>query len=246
MEITTPIGLVLALVAILGGTVVHGSHLSSLWEPSAFIIVVIGTFAATFVQTPLKTFLASLKLAPLAFKPPADNAEATLKDIVEWSNVARKQGLLSLEATAEAQADPFRKKALQLLVDGTEAQVLRDVMETEIDQTEEHDIKSAKVFEAMGIYSPTLGICGAVLGLISVMSHLADPSKLGAGIAAAFVATIYGIGTAYLLYIPLSAKLQTFVRRRSHVQTLFVEGIVAIANGENPRNIEARLLAYLK
>ncbi|HEU0197826.1 MAG TPA: flagellar motor protein [Nevskiaceae bacterium] len=246
MELTTPIGLVLALVAIVGGTMLHGSSLGSLVETSAFVIVIIGTIAATLVQTPLKTLIEAVKLVPLAFRPPPDNAQETLTQIVEWSNTARKQGLLSLESTAEEQTDPFRKKALQLLVDGTEAQLLRGILETEAEQTEEHGIKIAKVFESMGIYAPTMGICGAVLGLISVMSHLADPSKLGAGIAAAFTATIYGIGSAYLFYLPLSGKLQAFVHKRAHSQELFVEGVVAIANGENPRNIEARLSGYLR
>lgn len=246
MEFTTPIGIALALLAIVGGTLLHGSHIASLWEPSAFVIVVIGTIAATSTHTPLKALITAFKLLPQAFKPPAETTGATLTEIVEWSQTARKQGLLSLEATAETQVDPFRKKALQLLVDGTEAQLLRAIMENEITQTERHEESGARVFESMGIYSPTLGICGAVLGLISVMSHLADPSKLGHGIAAAFTATIYGIAMAYLVFLPLAAKLKSIIHRRSHTQELFLEGVVAIATGENPRNIEARLSAYLK
>lgn len=246
LEITTAIGIVLGLVAIVGGDVLHGAAVRALWEPSAFVIVIIGTIAAITTHTPLKTLLYGLKLIPWAFKPPVADPVATLQELVEWSQTARKQGVLSLESTAEAQTDPFRKKGLQLLVDGTEAEQLRAIMETEIGQTEAHDMKGAKVFEWMGIYSPTLGICGAVLGLISVMGHLADPSKLGPGIAAAFVATIYGVGLANLLYLPLSAKLKSVIGKRTHGQELFVEGLVAIASGENPRNIEARLSAYLK
>lgn len=246
MEITTPIGLVLALVAIVGGSILHGSGVSSLWEPSAFVIVIVGTVGAICTQTPLKTIVSGFKLLPWAFKPPTENPQATLTEIVEWSQTARKQGLLALEAIAEAQADPFRKKALELLVDGTEARLLRAIMETEISQDEQSSMKGAKVFEGMGIYAPTLGICGAVLGLISVMSHLADPNELGHGIAAAFTATIYGVASANLIFLPISAKLKSAIQRRAHGQELFIEGLVAIAHGENPRNIEARLSAYLK
>lgn len=245
MEITTPIGLILAFVAIVGGSILHGSHLSSLWEPSAFVIVIIGTIAATCTQAPLKVILQGLKMLPWAFKPPAEDPQGTLTEIVEWSQTARKQGLLALEAIAEGQTDAFRKKALQLLVDGTEARLLRAIMETEITQREKSDLKGAKVFEGMGIYAPTLGICGAVLGLISVMSHLADPNELGHGIAAAFTATIYGVASANLIFLPLSNKLKGVVERRAHTQELFIEGLVAIAHGENPRNIEARLSSYL-
>lgn len=245
MEITTPIGLILALVAIIGGSILHGSHLSSLWEPSAFVIVIIGTIAAICTQMPLKVILQGLKMLPWAFKPPSDDPKGTLTDIVEWSQTARKQGLLALEATAEGQTDAFRKKALQLLVDGTEARLLRAIMETEILQREKADLKGTKVFEGMGIYAPTLGICGAVLGLISVMSHLADPNELGHGIAAAFTATIYGVASANLIFLPLSNKLKGVIEKRAQTQELFVEGLVAIAHGENPRNIEARLSSYL-
>lgn len=246
IEITTIVGLILGGVAIGGGALLHGSALGVLWEPSAFVIVIVGTVAAIATHTPLTVLRDGVKLLPWAFKPPAVNARGVLDDIVEWSQNARKQGLLSLEQLAEAQPDPFRKKGLQLLADGTEAAALRTIMETEIEQIEQHDMKGARVFEWMGIYSPTLGICGAVLGLIAVMTHLDQPAKLGAGIAAAFTATIYGVALANLVYLPISAKLKTVIAGRSHTQELLVEGWVAIAHGENPHNIEVRLSAYLK
>lgn len=246
LEITTIIGLVLGCVAIGGGALLHGSTLGVLWEPSAFVIVIVGTVAAITTHTPLAILRDGVKLLPWAFKPPKLDTRAILTDIVEWSQNARKQGLLSLEETAEAQPDPFRKKGLQLLADGADADALRTIMETEIEQIEQHDLKGAKVFEWMGIYSPTLGICGAVLGLIAVMTHLDQPAKLGAGIAAAFTATIYGVALANLVYLPLSAKLKTVIANRSHAHELLVEGWVAIAHGENPRSIELRLSAYLK
>lgn len=246
LELTTIIGLVLGGVAIGGGALLHGSALGVLWEPSAFVIVIIGTLAAIATHTPLATLRDGVKMLPWAFKPPTINARDILNDIVEWSQNSRKQGLLSLEQTADAQLDPFRKKGLQLLADGADAEALRAIMETEIEQIELHDMKGARVFEWMGIYSPTLGICGAVLGLIAVMTHLDEPAKLGAGIAAAFTATIYGVALANLVYLPLSAKLKTVISNRAHAHELLVEGWVAIAHGENPRNIEMRLSAYLK
>ena len=246
MEPTTIIGIVLAFVAVVGGSVLHGTGVAALWNEASFAIVIIGTVAAISVQTPLTTLLQGVKLIPWAFKPPVEDASKTLAEIVEWSQTARKQGLLALEAIAEAQLDEFRKKGLQLLVDGTEAQTLRGILETEISQREQHDLKGAKVFEGMGIYAPTLGITGAVLGLISVMRHLADPNELGHGIAAAFTATIYGVASANLFFLPLSNKLKGVIQKQAHSRELFVEGLVSIARGDNPRNIEARLSAYLQ
>jgi chemotaxis protein MotA len=219
MDILSIIGIVLGLIAIIGGAILKGSSAGALVGSAAFVIVVMGTLAASLVQTPMSTF-------------------------IEWSNVARKQGLLGLEPAVEQERDEFLKKGLQSLVDGGEPEAIRSSMEIELDTMEHFDTQAAKVFESMGIYSPTLGIIGAVMGLMAVMQNLNDPSKLGHGIAAAFVATIYGIAFANLLFLPMSNKLKAVIHGQMQVRTMVIEGLIAIAQGENPRNIESKLQGY--
>jgi chemotaxis protein MotA len=168
-----------------------------------------------------------------------------IKRMVEWSNTARKQGLLGLEGAIEKESDDFVKKGLQLVVDGSEPEVMRNTLEVDLHVREQSDTRAAKVFEGMGIYSPTLGIIGAVLGLMAVMQNLADPSKLGHGIAAAFVATIYGIGLANLFFLPVANKLKVAIAGLSESREMVIEGMISIAQGENPRAIESKLQGYL-
>lgn len=238
-------GVALALIAIVGGSVLKGSGVMALLNPAAFTIVFIGTFAAIFVQTPKTIFMRAMKIFPWVFKPPAIEKEALIGKVVEWSNIARKQGLLGLEPALEQEEDAFTRKALQMLVDGTEPETMRKIVETEIDAKETSDTASAKVFEALGIYCPTLGIIGAVLGLMAVMKNLADPSKLGSGIAAAFVATIYGVGFANLFFLPMANKLKQVIKDQVTYKEMLLDGLLAIADGENPRNIEVKLQGYL-
>lgn len=245
MDKTTVVGLVLALVAVLGGSVLKGSGIVALWSPAAFVIVILGTLAAISVHTPLATLKHSFKILRWMIFAPTSNLTKEVERIVEWSQISRKQGLLALEAVVESEADLFVKKGLQMLVDGTEPETIRGILEVEISAREHHDLTASKVFEGMGIYAPTLGIIGAVLGLMAVMKNLADPSKLGQGIAAAFVATIYGIGIANLFFLPASAKLKAIIHEQSKQRELLVEGLVSIANGENPRNIEQRLNGFI-
>jgi len=244
MDILTLIGIALGLFAIIGGAILKGSSAGALVGAAAFVIVVCGTFAASLVQTPLSTFVRAWKIIAWVVKPPSSNPSAVIEKIVEWSNIARKQGLLGLESAVEQEKDTFLKKGLQSLVDGGEPEAIRSSMEIELETMEHFDNQAAKVFEAMGIYSPTLGIIGAVMGLMAVMQNLADPSKLGHGIAAAFVATIYGIALANLVFLPMSNKLKSVVHGQTQVRTMVIEGIIAIAQGENPRNIEAKLQGY--
>jgi chemotaxis protein MotA len=235
----------LALGALTGGSVLKGAGLSSLWSPAAFVIVVLGTTAAILVQTPMATFRRAMKIVRWVFQPPAQDREAVIRQIVEWSTIARKQGLLALEQQVEAQPDAFLKKGLQMVVDGVEPEAIRQMLEIELHGQGQRDIAAAKVFEGMGIYSPTLGIIGAVLGLIAVMKNLADPSKLGHGIAAAFTATIYGIGMANLFLLPMASKLKGVIHGQTAEREMIVEGLIAIAQGENPRNIETRLNGFV-
>ena len=245
MDRLSLIGFFLALAALVGGSILKGAGLVALWSPAAFVIVIIGTLAAIMVHTAPAVFKRAMKIAPWVVRPPVVDRKVLLDEIVEWSNLARRQGLLGLETLVEQQSDPFVRKGLQLLVDGVEPEALRKVMEIDLGHQEERDIAAAKVFEAMGIYSPTMGIVGAVLGLISVMKNLEEPSKLGLGISAAFTATIYGIGLANLALLPMANKLKSVIGEQTMDRQMLIDGLIAIAQGENPRNIETQLSGYL-
>ncbi|WP_028006911.1 flagellar motor protein [Solimonas flava] len=237
-------GIALALVAVIGGSILKGAGVEALLSPAAFTIVILGTLASIFLHTPMSVFMHGMKMAKMVLMPPRHDTQALIERIVGWSGVARKQGLLALEGEVEAESDPFVKKGLQMLVDGAEPDAIRSILEVEV-QTREHlDLQGAKVFEGMGIYAPTLGIIGAVMGLMAVLKNLADPSKLGHGIAAAFVATIYGIGSANLFFLPMAAKLKAVVADQTRVREMLIEGLISISQGENPRNIESKLRGY--
>ena len=196
------------------------------------------------LRTPIRTFVRSIRIAIWVFVPVKLRPEEVAEKIVNWSNIARREGLLGLEAIAEEEQDLFARKGLQLLVDGSEPEVIRSILEVEIDSKEHQDMQAAKVFDGMGGYSPTIGIIGAVMGLIHVMNNLADPSKLGSGIATAFVATIYGVGFANLLFLPMANKLKSQVHSQTQFREMIVEGVISIAEGENPRNIETKLQGF--
>jgi chemotaxis protein MotA len=245
MDRLSLIGVVLALAALLGGSVLKGAGLAGLWSPAAFVIVILGTLAAILVQTPLSTFRRAMRIVRWVFRPPARDGHALVARIVEWSNVARRQGLLGLEPELDTLHDDFLRKGLQMVVDGSEPDAIRQTLEIEMQSQQHRDIAAAKVFEGMGIYAPTLGIIGAVLGLMAVMKNLADPGHLGHGIAAAFTATIYGIGSANLMLLPMASKLKGVINDQVLDREMLIEGLIAIAQGENPRNIEARLSGYL-
>lgn len=232
------------LTAILAGQALEGGHLGSLLQLTAFLIVIGGTASAVMLQSTPRQFITGLKMAAWVFKPPVFEYDKQIREIVTWSQTSRRGGLLALEGFVNSQKDPFTKKALQMLVDGGEPQSIREVLETELDSHEHGRKQAAKVWESAGGYSPTMGILGAVLGLIHVMENLSDPSKLGSGIAIAFVATVYGVGAANLLFLPMATKLKHLIRLESTAKELVMEGVVAIANGENPRLIEARLRGF--
>jgi len=240
------LGLLLAVVAIFVGAMLKGAGIQALLSSAAFMIVVVGTLAAILVQTPYGVMKHALRILPWVIRPPRHNGPQLIQTIVDWSGAARKQGLLGLEPLLDDQnLDDFLRKGLQLVVDGSEPETIRSVMEVELNSREHADTRAAKVFEGMGVYAPTLGIIGAVLGLMAVMQNLADPSKLGHGIGAAFVATVYGIGLANLVFLPIANKLKTVVQTQSQIREMMIEGLVAIAQGDNPRGIETKLQGYL-
>lgn len=245
MQKLTTIGVVLAFVVVMSGAVLKGAGIHALWSGAALIVVFVGTSSAIMVQTPAPILSRGLGMLKWLFKPPPQDLEEQLKKIIGWSETARRQGLLGLEPQVEAEPDPMVKKGLQLLVDGTEPDNIRGILGVEVDAKKHGDMLSAKVFEAAGIYAPTMGIIGAVLGLMAVMQNLADPSKLGPGIAGAFVSTVYGIGLANLLLLPMANKLKLVVNDQAREREMMVEGIAAIAEGENPRNIESKLRGYV-
>ena len=245
MDILSIVGILLAFAAVIVGAVLKGAGLHSLVSVAALTIVVGGTLAAIAVQTPARVMKHAFGILPWMFKPPALNTAELIKKIVEWSHISRKQGLLGLEPLLQQERDDFVRKGLQLVIDGGEPDSIRSILEVELDTREAADTRAAKVFEGMGIYAPTLGIIGAVLGLMAVMQNLADPSKLGKGIAAAFTATVYGIGLANLFFLPIANKLKTAVAAQSHVREMIIEGMISIAQGENPRAIESKLHGYL-
>ena len=244
MDSISLIGITLALAAILVGQVLEGGHIGSLVQPTAFLIVIGGTLGAVMLQSSLRVFRDGLRMLRWVFQPPALDHAALIQKVVGWSVTARKEGLLALEAQIPALDDPFIAKGLQLLVDGVEPERLREVLEVEIDTWEARMKLGAKIWEAAGGYAPTIGILGAVMGLIHVMENLSDPSKLGSGIAVAFVATIYGVGSANLIFLPMSKKLMGVIATLVTLREMVVDGLVGIANGDNPRIIESRLSGY--
>ncbi len=245
MDILSIVGIVIAFVAILSGSVMEGGHLGNLFQLTAFVIVFGGTIGAVLLQTSLSTFWRSLSILRWVFVTPQLDLNTSIEKIVNWSQLSRREGLLALENASEEEADFFSQKGLQMLVDGNEPETIRDVMETEINTIERDDMQAAKVFESMGGYSPTIGILGAVLGLIHVMNNLADPEKLGSGIATAFVATIYGVGFANLILLPMAGKLKALIKLQSIQYEMTLEGIVSIAEGENPRSLHAKLQSFI-
>ena len=245
MDFLSILGVLVGAASIIFGNSMAGGSFDFLLNIHAFIIVVGGTIGATLLHFPPATIWHSLKILRWVIKPVKIDLKKQIKKIVDWSALARKEGLLGLESIVERENEPFAAKGLQLLVDGNEPEVIADCLEVEINTQERMAYKAASVFNAMGGYSPTIGILGAVIGLIHVMQNLADPKLLGAGIATAFVATIYGVGLANLLFLPIANKLKNQAQLIAHAQEMMLEGIRSIAEGENPRNIQLRLSGYL-
>ncbi|MFA5913537.1 MAG: flagellar motor protein [Burkholderiales bacterium] len=245
MDFGSLIGIAVALAGIIGGQLLEGGYVGSLLQSAAFLIVLGGTAGAVMVQSPTSVFLRGIRMAKWIVLPPDFEPQRLIADVMRWSLRARREGLLALDGEAGMEDDAFARKGLQLLVDGAEPEKLRDAMEVEIISFEEYHRQAARIWEAAGGYAPTIGILGAVLGLIHAMENLSDPARLGGGIAVAFVATIYGVGLANLVFLPVASKLKTLIARQVLMREMLVDGLVSIANGENPRMIENRLLGYV-
>jgi chemotaxis protein MotA len=245
MDLATVIGLVIAVVAILGGQTLEGGSVQSIMQGTAALIVIGGTLGACMVQFPLDVVLGSLKAVFKVFQEPKVNNRNIIQEIIRLANKARKEGVISLEADAQQIDDQFLKRALTMAMDGVEPKVLRDTMELEMTNLEEEAEHPIKFWQSAGGYSPTMGILGAVLGLIHVMENLSDPSKLGEGIAVAFVATVYGVGLANLVFLPISGKLKLKAKTELVSKEIMLVGVIGILEGENPRLIEDKLKSYL-
>ena len=246
MDLLSILGLVIGFGMILIGQYLEGGHLATLINGPALMIVLGGSTGAILLQSPFATFQRAIRLSQWIFHPPTYEVTGSIQRLMHWSSVARKEGLLALEKLIEKEPDRFIRKGMQLLVDGNEPEVIRETMEIELISREDNDIQAANVFESMGSYTPTLGILGAVMGLIHVMGNLAEPDQLGSGIAVAFVATIYGVGFANLIFIPMGNKLKAIIKQQSQFREMLIEGVVAIAEGENPRAMQGRLSGFLQ
>jgi len=237
-------GLVVAVFAIYLGFSLDGGSVSSLFELPAFIIVVGGTLGAVMLQSSRRQFFHALSLLKWVFTPPNYDIEAGIEKIITWAGKARESGYLALENEALDEEDIYTEKGLNLLVDGVEIDNMRIALELDIDICREYNLRSAHVFESMGGYSPTIGILGAVLGLIHAMNNLTAPELLGQGIATAFIATIYGVGFANLIYLPVANKIKEIIHQQTMYREMVFEGLIAIAHGENPHAIENKLSAF--
>jgi chemotaxis protein MotA len=238
-------GVPIAIGLILAGQWIEGGAMRSLLQTAAALIVFGGTLGAVLVSFSMADVRQAVRSLKEVFLEPAESPDETIKSILHYARVARKDGILALEDESAAARDPLLRKGLMLAVDGVNAKTLREMMEVDISAAEERDLVPARVFESAGGYSPTLGILGAVLGLIHVMENLSDPSKLGSGIAVAFVATVYGVGAANLIFLPIATKLRLRAAQATRRRILMFEGVLAIQEGLNPRLIDQKLQSFL-
>lgn len=238
-------GIILALGGILAGLLLEGGNLGQILQPTAAIIVFGGTMGAVMLQFPLTIILLAFRQLGSVFVNPQRDPQATIQQLVQYAQKARRDGIVSLDAELPQIDDSFLKRSLMLAVDGTEPQELRKMMELELDNQAEYEEQVPQVFESAGGFAPTVGIIGAVLGLIQVMQHLDKIDEVGRGIAVAFVATIYGVASANLLYLPMAGKMKLRIRDEQIMREMTLEGVASILEGMNPRMLETKLLGFL-
>ncbi|MFN7994711.1 MAG: flagellar motor protein [Bryobacteraceae bacterium] len=243
-DLATIGGLVLALAGIIGGLVLEKGKVQDVAQVTAAIIVIGGTLGAVMVTTPLRTLRGAVRKLPGIFMESKQTPDAVIEQIIQYATMARKNGIVSLEDETDSIDDPFLRKALSLAVDGTDLQELRRMMELDIALEERRGEEESRVYEAAGGYAPTIGIIGAVLGLIQVMKHLANIDEVGRGIAVAFVATVYGVASANIFFLPAGQKIKARLQSALEVRELLLEGVLSIAEGLNPKLIRIKLEAY--
>jgi len=238
-------GIVLAIGGILAGLLLEGGNLRQILQPTAAMIVFGGTLGAVMLQFPLPVVLQAVRRLRSVFFDRGHNPEATIRRLVKFAQKARREGIVSLDSDLPEIEDPFLRKSLTLAVDGTEPDELRKIMELELNNQAEYEEQVPQVFESAGGFAPTIGIIGAVLGLIQVMQHLDKIDEVGRGIAVAFVATIYGVGSANLIYLPVSGKMKLRIREEQITREMTLEGVASILEGMNPHMLETKLLSFL-
>ncbi len=237
-------GVLVAVIGILGGQFLEGGSVNVLVQLAAFLIVFGGTIGAVMLHHPVRVFSLGVRMGAWVIITPQSDTEGLARRLTAWSSVARKDGILALEAQVKGIEDPFTRKGLQLLVDGNSAEKIREIMDIDLQSWETARWQAARVWESAAGYAPTIGILGAVLGLVHVMQSLGEPAKLGAGIAVAFIATIYGVGSANLLFLPIAGKLKILIQEQVNMREMLIDGLCMIANAENPRFIESKLRGY--
>jgi chemotaxis protein MotA len=238
-------GIVLAVGGIVAGLLIEGGNLRQVLQPTAAMIVFGGTIGAVMLQFPLPVLADAVRRLGSVFVSPESSPEIMIQKLIHYAQKARKEGIVSLDAELDEIEDAFLRKSLMLAVDGTEPEELRKIMELELDNQAEYEEQAPQVFESAGGFAPTVGIIGAVLGLIQVMQHLDKIDEVGRGIAVAFVATIYGVGSANLLYLPVAGKMKLRIRGEQIIREMTLEGVVSILEGMNPRMLETKLLSFL-
>ena len=238
-------GIVLAIGGIIAGLLLEGGNLRQVLQPTAAMIVFGGTLGAVLLQFPLPVVWHAVRRLSSVFFSPKQTPQVTIQKLAQYAQKARREGIVSLDSELERIDDLFLKKSLMLAVDGTEPQELRQIMELELNNQAEYEEQVPQVFESAGGFAPTIGIIGAVLGLIQVMQHLDKIDEVGKGIAVAFVATIYGVGSANLLYLPIAGKMKIRIREEQIGREMTLEGVASILEGMNPRMLETKLLGFL-
>jgi chemotaxis protein MotA len=238
-------GVLLAIIGILGGLIIEGGSIAQVTQPTAMMIVLGGTLGAVMLQFPLNIFLAALKQFMRVFLSGGRKSEDIIAQLVLFAVKARRSGIVSLDAELSTVEDPFLKQALMLAVDGTEPSAVRQIMRLELENKAEGEERIPQVFESAGGFAPTVGIIGAVIGLIQVMQRLDNINEVGRGIAIAFVATIYGVGLANLVFLPAAGKLRIRQQQEQMIKEMMLEGVISIQEGMNPRMIEIKLRTYL-
>ena len=239
-------GVLLAIAGIVAGLLMEGGNLGQILQPTAALIVFGGTMGAVLLQFPLTTVAAAFRRMAHVFAAPRKHNEELIKLLVAFANKARRNGVVSLDSDLQTIQDSFLRQTVMLAVDGTEPSDLRNIMQVSLDSTTESEERLPAVFESAGGFSPTIGILGAVLGLIQVMQHLDNIQEVGRGIAVAFVATIYGVGIANLFFLPMAGKMRIRVREEYLRREMMLEGVISILEGMNPRMLEVKLTGFVE
>ena len=245
MDKSSIVGVFLAVAGIIAGLFIEGGNLGQILQPTAALIVFGGTMGAVLLQFPLSTVFGAFRSLGNVFTAPKAHNDELIRQLVSFANKARRNGVVSLDSDLKTIEDPFLRQSLMLAVDGTEPSELRSIMRVSLDSTAESEERLPAVFESAGGFSPTIGILGAVLGLIQVMQHLDNIQEVGRGIAVAFVATIYGVGIANLFFLPFAGKMRSRIREEHLRREMMLEGVVSILEGINPRMLEVKLSGYL-